>query len=55
MTQPPKIVPFALVSAGIGMMRMVGCLSAGSVTMLEIGIYTNNLLCLFGLYREPPP
>src|SRR6187402_2045781 len=35
MTQPPKIVPCALVSAGIGTMRRTGCSSAGSMVVMN--------------------
>src|SRR5262245_28913125 len=34
MTQPPKMVPCALVSAGIGTMRRTGCSSAGSMVLM---------------------
>jgi hypothetical protein len=48
MTQPPKIVPFALVSAGIGMMRMVEQLAGhASVTHVDEGLRLSMLAVAF--------
>src|SRR5258708_14677529 len=37
MIQPPKRSPFWFASAGIGMTRSAGCLSAGSFSMRDVG------------------
>src|SRR5258706_3138976 len=36
MIQPPKMSPFWFASAGIGMTRSAGCLSAGSFSMRDV-------------------
>src|SRR3954463_804200 len=36
MIQPPKMSPFWFASAGIGMTRSAGCLSAGSLSMRDV-------------------